>query len=176
MNKATWIFNGAVVAALIVLTWLHFRSDKIAYVDTNVLMQKYEGMKQARIDFQVKAKGWQANSDTLIKQWETELKAYEKERSSMSAKEKQLKEELLRNKQMQINKYQQATQAKAKDEEQKLTQTVLNVVNDYITEYGKKRGYKYILGANGTGSILYANKKNDITETILEGLNKEFKK
>ena len=176
MKKGTLIFNIVVVVALIALIWLHFRTDKIAYVDTNILMQKYEGMKQARVEFQQKSKSWQANSDTLVKQWEAELKSYEKERSSMSAKEKQLKEEILRSKQMQINKYQQATQDKAKAEEQKLTQSVLNIVNDYITEYGKKHGYKYILGANGAGSILYANRNNEITEAILEGLNKEYQK
>jgi outer membrane protein len=138
-------------------------------------MQKYEGMKDARVEFEKKSKVWQANSDTLVKQWENELKNYEKERSSMSAKEKQLKEELLRSRQQQIENYRKATENKAREEEQKLTQTVLNTVNDYITEYGKKHGYKYILGANGSGNILYAAKKNEITEIILEGLNKEYK-
>lgn len=173
MKKGTLILNACIILAIIALTWLHFRSDKIAFVDTNVLMQKYEGMKLARLEFEQKSKVWQANSDTLIKEWEAELKNYEKERSQMSAKERTLKEELLRNKQQQINNYRQATQMKAKEEEQKLTQTVVNTVNEYISEYGKKHGYKYILGANGSGNLLYAEKKNDITEVILEGLNKK---
>jgi outer membrane protein len=176
MKKQALIFNAIIIIAIIALTWLHFRSDKIAYVDTNVLMQKYEGMKLARLEYEQKAKVWQANSDTLVKEWEAELKNYEKDRAKMSAKERQLKEELLRNKQQQINNYRQATQAKAKEEEQRLTQTVINKVNEYITEYGKKHGYKYVLGANGSGNLLYADKKNDITDVILEGLNKEYKK
>jgi outer membrane protein len=176
MKKATLIFNILVILAIATLTWLHFRADKIAYVDTNVLMQKYEGMKKARAEYEVKAKQWQANSDTLMKEFEAELKNYEKERSRMTKKEQELKEELLGNKQQQISKYRQATQMKAKEEEQKLTQTVVNTVNDYINEYGKKHGYKYILGANGSGSLLYAEKKNEITDIILEGLNKEYKK
>ena len=62
-------------------------------------------MKQVRIEFQQKTKVWQASSDTLIAKWQEELKKYEKERTSLSVKEKQLKEELLLNKQQQINGY-----------------------------------------------------------------------
>jgi len=176
MNKINLIINSVIICAILVLTWLHFRSSGIVYVDTNVLMQKYQGMKDARAEFEKKAKVWQTESDTLVKEWQNQLKAYEKERTGLTAKEKQLKEEKLRNKQQQINGYRQSTEKKAHEEEQKLTQTVINQVNDYVSEYGKKHGYKYIMGANGTGNILYADKKNDITEIILEGLNKEYKK
>jgi outer membrane protein len=173
------LFSLVLAIAVIVLFVLHFwqpGSGKIGYVDSNVLMQKYEGMKDARLEFQKKAKEWQAQSDTLMKDWKNQLNTYEKERTGMSAKEKQLKEEILRNKQQQINGYRQSMEKKAHDEEQKLTQNVIVTVNDYINRYGKEHGYKFILGANGSGSILYAIKNTDITDVILEGLNKEYKK
>jgi outer membrane protein len=92
----------------------------------------------------------------------------------MTNKEKELKEELLRNKQMQINQYQEAIKLKAKDEEQLLTQTAVNAINDYIKKYGKSKGFKYVLGATGQGNILYADEAQDITEKIIEGLNKDY--
>jgi outer membrane protein len=67
-------------------------------------------------------------------------------------------------------------QLKAKEEEQKMTQTVLNEVNDYLKEYGEKHNYTFILGATGVGNIVYAKKSRDITEEILNGLNKLYKK
>jgi outer membrane protein len=174
MKKGILIIIGVFVGVLIAFTWFHCQTSNIAYVDTNILMQKYEGMKKAQVEFQQKTKIWQATSDTLIKQWEADLKSYEKERAGMTNKEKQLKEELLRNRQQQINQYQQAIQTKSKNEEAKLTQVALNEINEYITNYGKKHGYKYILGANGTGNILFADKENDITEIILTALNQNY--
>jgi outer membrane protein len=170
------IILAVAILVLFVLYFLRPGAGKIAYLETNVIFQKYEGMKDAQAEYQKKAALWQANTDTLIKGWQAELKTYEKERSHMSTKERDLKEELLRNKQQQISNYRDATEKKSKEEEQKMMQTVLNVVNDYVEKYGKKRSYKYILGANGSGNILYANKADNITEEVLEGLNKEYKK
>ena len=154
--------------------WMFTQKRQVAYVDTNVLMEKYKGMIVAKKDYDAKVKVWKANVDSLMKNWEVELKAYEKERISMSKKEIKLKEELLRNKQQQIGNYQQAIQEKAMKEEQIATQTVVNQVNDYIKEYGEKHGYDFIYGANGTGNIVYANKDYDITEDVLKGLNDEY--
>jgi len=154
--------------------WTYFQQRDVAYVDTNVLMENFSGMKIAKKDYEAKVTVWKNNVDSLMKSWEVELKTYEKERVSMTKKERQLKEELLRNKQQQLGNYQQAIQEKAMKEEQIATQSVVNQVNDYIKEYGKTHGYDFIYGANGTGNIVYANDAYDITQDVLEGLNKEY--
>ena len=87
-----------------------------------------------------------------------------------------LKQELLGNKQQQINGYQEAIQKKIQEEDKKVTQTVINDINDYIKEYGKNHGYKIIFGASGGGNIMYADESTDLTEEILKGLNEEYVK
>lgn len=89
-------------------------------------------------------------------------------------KEISLKQELLNNKQQQISSYQQAIQKQIQEEDKKATQTVINDINDYVKEYGKKKGYEIIFGASGSGNIMYADEGTDLTEKILEGLNNEF--
>lgn len=177
MKKLNLMLPWIAIAGIIV-TWIFFmgRTMKVVYVDNGVLMTKYEGMKDARKEYEKKAAVWQANADTLVSEWEKELKSYEKERSRMSAKERELKEQLLGNKQQQITQYREAVQMKAREEEQKMTQTVLNEVNEYITQYGKRNRYSFILGATGMGNIVYANKSKDITEKILKGLNEVYNK
>lgn len=177
MKKLKLMLPWIAIAGIIV-TWIFFmgRTMKVVYVDNGVLMTKYEGMKDARKEYEKKAAVWQANADTLVSEWERELKAYEKERSGMSAKERELKEQLLSNKQQQIAQYREAVQMKAREEEQKMTQTVLNEVNDYLKDYGKKRGYTFILGATGVGNIVYANEARNITEEIVKGLNEQYHK
>jgi len=171
------IINIALIACVITLGAFKFiKNEKTVYVEVGRLMQEYKGMKDARAEYEKKVAQWQANADTIIAQWENELKIYEKERSKMTKKERELKEELLRNKQTQISQYREAVEMKARDEDKALTQNVLNAVNDYVAEYGKHKGYKYILGANGSGNVIYAEESCDITDDVIEGLNKQYKK
>ena len=51
---------------------------------------------------------------------------------------------------------------------------MINDINDFVKEYGKKKGYKIIFGASGSGNIMYADEASDLTPIVLEGLNKEF--
>src|SRR5690606_11126485 len=112
--------------------------------------------------FGEKAKMMQSNVDSLVADWQNDLKIYEKERSSMSKKELELKQELLGNKQQQISNYQKAIQGKIQEEDQKASQTVINDINDYVKEYGKINNYRIIFGASGSGTIMYADEAADL--------------
>lgn len=150
------------------------KSSEQVYVDVNKLMDGYKRTKIVRAEFQTKATTLNANVDSLLVDWQNELKTYEKERSGMSKKELGLKQELLSNKQQQINNYQQAIQKQIQEEDKKASQTVINDINDYVKSYGKEKGYKIIFGASGGGNIMYADEASDLTEEVLEGLNQEF--
>jgi len=117
-----------------------------------------------------------SNVDTLIANWQKELKNYEKERTSFSAGELKLKQELLGNKQQQITSYQEAVQKQMQEEDKKMTQTLINDINDYVKQYGKSKGYKIIFGASGGGNIMYGEESSDLTKDVLEGLNAEYDK
>ncbi|WP_299518572.1 OmpH family outer membrane protein, partial [uncultured Flavobacterium sp.] len=134
-----------------------YNSSELVYVDVNKLIEGYKRTKTAKEEFEKKATVLKANVDSLITRWQKELQTYEEERASLSAKELELKQELLGNKQQQINSYQEAIQKQIQEEDKKTTQTVINDINDYVKEYGKKKGYKIIFGASGGGNIMYAD-------------------
>lgn len=151
------------------------KSTELVYVDVNKLIEGYEKTKTIRADFKVKASQMQSNVDSIVKNWQTELQDYEKTRSKMTKKELALKQELLSNKQQQVNNYQEAVKRQLQDEDQKNTQTILNDINDYVKSYGKEKGYDIIFGATGSGNIMYAKDETDLTEKVLESLNKDYK-
>lgn len=152
------------------------QNEDVVYIDVNVLMADYEGMKDAKKEFEAKSTVWQANVDSLISSFQNELKVYEKERSGMTKKENELKQELLRNKQQQVGNYQQAIQRQSEEEDAKISGAVVNEVNTYIKEYGKNHNYKIIIGANSSGNVLYAQDGIDITQDVLTGLNAAYVK
>lgn len=174
MKKIT--FSLALIAFVIsIFSLINTRSSSdLVYVDVNKLMDGYKRTKEVKAEFQKKATRLNANVDSLVVNWQKELQLYEKERSSMSKKELELKQELLANKQQQVNNYQQAIQKQLQEEDKKSTQTVINDINDYVQEYGKKQGYKIIFGASGSGTIMYADEVTDLTQDVLDGLNAEY--
>ncbi|WP_411032064.1 OmpH family outer membrane protein [Spongiimicrobium sp. 3-5] len=174
MNKlALPISIIALVASMATFFLLPSKSE-LVFVDINKLVEGYDRTKTERETFNNKASTLKANADSLLVDWQKELRTYEKERASMTKKELELKQQLLQNKQQQINSYQQAIQKQIEEEDQKMTQTVVNDINDYVKEYGKKKGYRIIFGAKGSGNIMYAEDVSDLTQTVLNGLNSEY--
>ncbi|WP_420553530.1 OmpH family outer membrane protein [Tenacibaculum aiptasiae] len=174
MKKLAFPLAALALIFSILTFFLSQNSSELVYVDVNKLLDGYKRTKVVRAEFEKKAKVLKSNVDSLVVDWQKELKLYEKERSGYSKKELKLKQELLGNKQQQINNYQQAIQKQIQEADKKATQTVVNDINDYVKEYGKEKGYKIIFGASGSGNIMYADESSDLTAVVLEGLNKEF--
>ncbi|WP_430411713.1 OmpH family outer membrane protein [Kordia sp.] len=174
MNKITLPLSIIAIALSLFAIFNPKPSNDQVYVDVNKLLDGYKRTEIVRKDLQEKTTLLKANVDSLVSGWQKELKVYEKERAYMTKKEKELKQELLANKQQQINNYQQAVQKQMQEEDQKATQTVINDINDYVKEYGKTHSHQIIFGAGGNGNIMYAVEGADLTTKVLEGLNAEF--
>lgn len=151
-------------------------SSELVYVDVNKLIQGYTRSKEAKVELEKKANVMKANLDSLESSWQNDIKNYERERASTPPNELTLKQQVMANKQQQITDYQNAVRTQMQQEDQKITQTVINDINDYVKDYGKKHGYKLIFGASGGGNIMYADESTDLTEEILKGLNSQYVK
>ncbi len=162
-----------VVVVFMLLSFYVFSPNKIAYVDSNKLLSGYKAMVEARKEFEKKQATWNANVDTLMKDVQDAIKKYEKSAAMGTDNEKKMAKELINGKQKQLYEYQNATRQNAAQEEQRLTQNVLSTVNAYLLRYGKKHHYKMILIA-ANGNIAYADADMDITEKVVEELNKEY--
>lgn len=47
-------------------------------------------------------------------------------------------------------------------------------INQYVNDYGKKNGYDYILGANGSGSLMYASEGVNISSEVTRYINEKY--
>ncbi|BDD05648.1 OmpH family outer membrane protein [Aureibacter tunicatorum] len=57
---------------------------------------------------------------------------------------------------------------------QQYDQQIWTQINEYIKAFGKEKGYEYIYGASGNGSIMYADENMDITEEVLNYMNDKY--
>lgn len=58
----------------------------------------------------------------------------------------------------------------------KMNKDIWERLNPVIEQYGKERGLKILIGANGSGSLLYADKGRDLTEDLSKYINEKYGK
>jgi outer membrane protein len=180
MNKKIFdivfkIFVLVAIAALGIVLLIR-NTDKIVYVDAMKLMSGYKGMEIAKQEYEAKTAVWRNNVDSLKTELTASIGDYESKEKMMPTGEKLLTEKLLQAKQDQFLTYQQAVAEKIQQADQELTSKVLQRVNEYVKKYGEQKGYSIIMAATQYGNIIYAKEATDITDEVLEGLNREFVK
>lgn len=148
----------------------------IVYVESSKLLDGYQGMKDARRAFEVKAKGWESQNQALVSSFRTAVEAYQKSAPTLTVDQRAAAEQKLQQQQQQGAVEQQKIQQQAQEAEGKLTQTVLESVNKKVEAYGKAHGYKMILIAAPSGTIAYGEKGLDITAPVLTYLNSSYRK
>jgi outer membrane protein len=91
------------------------------------------------------------------------------------AKKKEM-QDMLSARNQEVNNFKQANTRKMEELRQKNMQGVFDKVNVYLSEYGKKHHYTIIFGTMAGGNIIYADdRKVDITEDVVKGLNERYK-
>ncbi len=152
-----------------------FKTPKIGFVRSQELVYGYLGMKEAKNIYSDRSQVWQANLDTLKKEFQTRLEDFNKKIKSLSQEERNIAEMELRKRREEILQYSQTVDQQAKEQENKMLEGVLNQINSYVQSYGSKNGYEVILGTTTSGSILYGDNAIDLTNEILLELNSQYK-
>ena len=57
---------------------------------------------------------------------------------------------------------------------EKYTVDLWQQINGYVDDYGKEKGYDFIFGATGNGSLMYAREAYDITDEIIDYINLRY--
>ncbi len=156
------------------LGYRSYKQPTIVYVDSNQLINNYKGMQIARKLYQQKSAAWKANIDTLTIDVQKEILRHEKQSAKMTSKERELSQELIRTKQKQLKEYQLALNEQARQEDSKLTAGVIAEINAFIRKYGEGKGYTIVMAATEYGNIAYADQGLNITDEVLQGLNREY--
>ena len=149
---------------------------KIVYVESNKLLDGYQGMKDARKAFEGKIRGLEAQNQRMLGGFKAAVEAYQKQAPTLTPEQRAATEQKLQAQQQQVGQQQQQLQGQAQEEEGKLTQKVLESVNKKVEAYGKAHGYKLILIAAPSGTIAYGEKNLDITTPVLAYLNAGYRR
>jgi outer membrane protein len=154
------------------------KASKIVYVNTDVLNEKYQYVK----DLSDVAK---ANLQSLEAQYKKKATDFQNRYGEFQQKANQglLSENQTKDAQEELGKRKEeldrmeGQQQQLMDQMQRDNEKVLKSIMDYIKDYNKSSQYNYVLAYSDKiiGSVLLANDSLDITEEIVNGLNAQYK-
>ena len=163
------ILTGVALLALTACT------DKVAFVDNSKLLNDYQEKK----DIEAKLKGqistYERKRDSISMAFQTEARAFDAQAKTLPQNIAQKKYNELMQKSQILQQHLQQEEQKIQMESQTQMDSLLSKVKKNIKEYGKQKGYTFILGANDGGSVLYGTEKKDITKEVTEYLNNQYK-
>ena len=169
MKKIALVIFGAAI-----LTSCNQDQEKTAYVDNTVLIQDFKEMKETEARFNKRSEKLQKSLDSVARSFQAEVQDYQSQSESMSTAQRQEKEQQLMQKQQMLSRQQQMQSGLLRDESDKIIDSLITKVKDFVGDYGKKNGYTYIFGSNESANIMYAKEGKDITDEVLKALNKQY--
>ncbi|MFD1062593.1 OmpH family outer membrane protein [Winogradskyella litorisediminis] len=149
---------------------------KIGFVNNGDVLNEYQMKKDIEATYKVRNEVFQRRMDSIDKDFQVEVKAFQMAQARMSQKKAQEKyNELGQRNQMLTQQFQQ-DQAVLQQGFNKEMDSVIKTMNAFVKDYGKKNGYAFILGQNEAGSVIYGEEASDLTSEITEALNAEYNK
>ncbi len=168
MKKQALVCLGVFLCSLFFSASL-FAADKIGYVDLGRLFSEYTKTK----DYDKVLGDKQAAYDTEREKKVTELKQLQDKMNLLSDKEKEAKKPELETKLKAFQDFSREKETDLRKEFSDKKSELIKDIDDTINKYATKEGYTFILNEVGTA---YNAKALDITDKIVDILNKEYKK
>lgn len=191
-NNTSLIWNVVLSLAVAVLFFLHFSSKsssdsgaaadgavvegrRTVYVQVDSLLKNYDFFKDTRKELENKNFQLENELTTKGRSLQNEVAFFQQRAATMTPEQARSTEAQLMKKQQDLMAYRDQSAQALGQEEAKKNEELYKNIRSYIDKYNKENGYEYVLGYSLGGGILFANPSLDVTQKIVEGLNKEYK-
>jgi outer membrane protein len=188
MKSTSWMVNGVLALAIIVLYVLHFSNSspvikasaaagagtKVAYFEIDSIQNNYEFFKEVKSSLQVKDMENAKQLTTLKNAFAAKYQDLQKNGQSFTQAEvASRQQELAALEKNYTNKEQQLAQ-ELQEESFKRLQEVKKKIEVFLEKYNKGKTFSYIFSSN-SDLMYYKDTAYDITSDIVKGLNGEYK-
>ncbi len=151
-----------------------FAQAKMAYVNSQRVLSEYQEAVDVQKKLDELRNKYQAEYEAKVRDYQTMIEEIESQSLLLSEEKKQEKLRETQEKAMQIDQYKYeklGPEGELYRKNLELTQPLYEKINRVIQDIGEKEEYDFILDAS-SGALLHALPKYDLTERILEELNK----
>lgn len=152
-----------ILALVAVVTLASCNQQKMGYVDVSKLMKEYDAVKDLEKEMKDKSDAFQAKYQQIAADMDAQIKAGKMTQAQAQQKGQELQ-----------GAYQQEGGMLQKESEDR-SNKIIEDVKEFVKEYAKKNGYTFVFGSNESGNVLYGEEKSDLTEKLIDEINKDDK-
>jgi outer membrane protein len=191
MKKISIVLFVVLFLAITGLYFLHFSGSKksnstvavpqapaggIAYVNIDSVIFKFEMFFDRRDELMAKQKSAEAELTSKGSQYEKGAKDYQDKVNKgliTRANAAQIEQSLVQQ-QQELVTLRDKLQSNLMEEEQVMNRQILEYITKFLEENKAEYNYQYILGKSFGGVVLFSDKSLDITQKVLDAINKKY--
>jgi outer membrane protein len=188
MKPNSWIVNGVMALAIIVLFVLHFNSNstpikasamaaggvKVAYFEIDSIQNSYNFFKDVKAALQAKDIENAKQLTGLKNAFAIKYQDLQKNGQYLSQAEIGARQQELAQLEKNYTNREQQLAAEMQEESFKRLQEVKQKIESFLVNYNKNKEFAYIFSSN-PDLMYYKDTAYDITADIVKGLNAEYK-
>jgi outer membrane protein len=144
-------------------------ADKFAYIDLSRTFSEYGKTKDYDKTLTDKENVYSTEREKKV----NEIKQFQDKINLLSDKEKDTKKSELESKIKTLQDYDRQKQTDLRKEQDEKMKEILKDIEEAVKQYAEKDGYTFVFNDR---VLVYQNKSLDITDKIIEILNKGYKK
>jgi outer membrane protein len=192
VKNISLVLNAVLIVAVGVLYFLHFSTTNkstedtgyagvggseysVAYINSDSVLSKYDFFKDIQAKLQEKGQKLENEYQNRAQGLQQEVNDYQRTVSNLTIGQAKALEENLVKKQQNLRLYQESLTQELMKEESKMNQELYNKVTAFLKQYSSQNGIDLVVKYNQGSDILYANQGMDVTNVVVEGLNKSYK-
>jgi outer membrane protein len=195
MKKLSVVLYVVLFLAVAGLYFLHFSGNKrtkkseitgntvgshaqsIAYINIDTVIFKFDMFLDRRNDLIAKQKSAEAELTSKGSQYEKGAKDYQDKVNKglvTRAGAAQIEQSLVQQ-QQELVSLRDKLQSNLVEEEQVMNRQILEYITKFLEENKSDYNYQYILGKSFGSVVLYSDNSQDITQKVLDAINKKYK-
>jgi outer membrane protein len=188
MKSNSWVINGVLALAVIVLYILHFSGTsatikpsavaaggtKVAYFEIDSIQSNYELFKEVKSALQVKDMENAKQLNGLKNAFSQKYQELQKNGQYLSQAEVGARQQELAQLEKNYTSREQQLSQELQEESFKRLQEVKKNIEAFLAKYNKNKEFAYIFSSN-PDLMYYKDTAYDITSDIVKGLNAEYK-
>ena len=167
--KKTWVVLWVAIFCLGLWVRPTLAADKFAYVDLSRIFSEYGKTKDYDKVLTDKEGVYSADREKKV----NEIKQFQDKMNVLSDKEKEAKKGDLESKIKTLQDYDREKQTDLRKEQDEKMKEILKDIEDTVKQYSEKEGYTLVFNDR---VLVYQNKSMDITDSIIQILNNNYKK
>ena len=147
---------------------------RIGYIDSMRLRTEYKEFTEAQVKFDKEVVEWEAQADSMKKEIDSLQTEFDKIKLILSEEKKKERENFLDEKNLAYNKFTEeifAPGGKIEKRNAELTKPILDKINQVLEKVALENNFDIIFDSVN-GNIAYAKKTIDLTDKVLEELEK----